>query len=327
MFSKRKEHLLVYGEGNGFPSWPFFSSLLLHGLMAYWLITWTFPQVSESVSRVVMVRIVEEKKEKIPLPPTPIRPKPKKAQEFVRPKPGPPPIVLPKKEDLPSVPIFQAAEQRIPQVLQLSEANLDAEEKIKEKWMEKTEPGRWGTPEGSQDAGLPGPARGEAPLRLTADPGSAKSGVPEGLDAGSPWRRGTGGEGEAGLPAGVGETKGENPAKGAKTGGVYIEGPGTGRGDLDSYLGYARMKIEKAKRYPREARRRGWEGIVVLSFQINRKGEVAKIRLIQSSGYHELDEEGMAILRRASPFSPPPLAEDERLEVEIPLVFRLEERR
>jgi TonB family protein len=41
---------------------------------------------------------------------------------------------------------------------------------------------------------------------------------------------------------------------------------------------------------------------VVLSFQINRKGEVGEIRLTQSSGYEELDREGIATLRRASPF-------------------------
>jgi protein TonB len=87
------------------------------------------------------------------------------------------------------------------------------------------------------------------------------------------------------------------------------------------------MRIEKAKRYPREARRRGWEGKVVLSFQINRRGEVAELKLVQSSGYPELDEEGIATLRRASPFLPPPVTEERGLEVEIPLVFRLEERR
>ena len=63
---------------------------------------------------------------------------------------------------------------------------------------------------------------------------------------------------------------------------------------------------------------------MVLSFQINRKGEVAKIRLVQSSGYRDLDEEGISTIRRASPFSPPPLTDQDRLEVEIPMVFKLE---
>jgi protein TonB len=63
---------------------------------------------------------------------------------------------------------------------------------------------------------------------------------------------------------------------------------------------------------------------VVLSFQINRKGEVSQIRLVQTSGYQKLDEEGIATIRRASPFSPPPLGDQNMLEVEVPLVFKLE---
>ena len=92
----------------------------------------------------------------------------------------------------------------------------------------------------------------------------------------------------------------------------------------DSYLGQARLRIEKAKRYPREARRKGREGKVVLSFQINRKGEVGEIKLVQSSGYRELDEEGMTTIRRAAPFLPPPLGDQDTLEVKVPLVFQLE---
>jgi len=96
---------------------------------------------------------------------------------------------------------------------------------------------------------------------------------------------------------------------------------------LAEHFAFIRDKILQRVTYPPLARRMGWQGKVVLSFQINRKGEVAEITLIQSSGYPELDEEGIATLRRASPFSPPPVTYEEKLEVEIPLVFRLEERR
>lgn len=327
MFSERKEHLWASGEGEGFPSWPFISSLLLHGLIACCLVPLTLSQISESASTVVTVRIIEEQSEKVAPPPTPIRPKPKRIREIMRPKPAPPPVVLPAEEDLVSAPVPQSEKEEIPPAHRISEELFDSREIIKEMWMGQFEPDRWGTPEGSPKAGAPGPVREEEPLGLTADVGSASKGIPGGLAGGSPGGKGSGGEGEAGLPAGVEEAKGKNPVKMAGTAGGFFRGPGSGRGDLDAYLGYARMKIEKAKRYPREARRNGWEGRVVLSFQINRKGEVAEISLIQSSGYRELDEEGMAILRRASPFSPPPLTEDEKLEVNIPLVFRLEERR
>lgn len=325
MFFRQKEIHLASSEGAWFPSWPLFSSLLLHGLMAYFLMTWTFSHVPESVSRVVMVQIVEEKQEKALLPPTPVRPKPKKVQEIVRPKPESPPVAPPQEEAMPSPPILQTAEKKIPQVLPVSEEKIGVEEKPQEEWKEKPEPGRWGTPEGPQETEPVSLGKEEPPRSLTVDSGSAKKGIPGRLAAINPWGIGPGAE--AGFSGGVEGGKGTVPAKGAKTGSVYFQGESKGRGDLGSYLGSARMKIEKAKRYPREARRRGWEGKVVLFFQINRKGEVAEIKLIQSSGYPDLDEEGFATLRRASPFLPPPLTDQDRLEVEIPLVFRLEERR
>ena len=322
MTFKRMDHLTVSPEGTRFPSWPLFSSLLLHGFLAYFLMIWSFYHPSESVTSVVMVQIVEEKPEKPWVPPATVRPKPKKVQEIVRPKPAPQPVVPRKEEEAPSPADVPAAEKKVPEVLQVHEEKMGVEDKAKEKWMEEVEPGQWGTPEGPQETEPLRLGKEEPSMSLTVDSGSAQKGIPGGLAAVNPWGRGPGGE--VGFPGGVEGGKGTVPPKGAKTGSVYFQGEGIGRGDLGSYLGNARMKIEKAKRYPREARRRGWEGKVVLSFQINRKGEVAEIRLVQSSGYPELDEEGIATIRRASPFLPPPLASQDKLELEIPLVFKLE---
>jgi len=322
MFLKRKQRLnIIYPEGTWFPSWPLFSSLLLHGLLAYLLMTWTFFSVPESVTRVVVVQIVEESPEKPPVPPSPVRPKPKKVQEATPPKPAPL-AVIPRKEEAPSPAFVPLPEKKVPEVLQVYEEKAGVEEKPKEKWMEKVEPGRWGDPEGPQESEPLRQAKEEPRMSLTTESGTAPEGIPGGLAALSPWGKGTGGD--PGFPEGQEGGKGTAPPKGAKTGSVYFQGEGKGKGDLGSYLGNARMRIEKAKRYPREARRKGWEGKVVLSFHINRKGEAAQIRLVQSSGYQELDEEGIATIRRASPFSPPPLEEDEKLVVEIPLVFKLD---
>jgi protein TonB len=284
--------------------------------------TWTFSDAPEAVTRVVMVQIVEEKKEKAPVSPPQSPPKPKKIQKTAPPEP-PPQLAVPPKEEVPPTPsILLAAEQKIPQVLPVAEEKIGVGEKPKEEWMEKIEPGRRGTPEGPQEAEPLRLAKEEPAMSLITESGSAAKGIPGGLVAATPWGKGAGGE--AGFPGGVEGGKGTVPPKGAKTGSVYFQGEGIGRGDLGSYLGNARLKIEKAKRYPREARRRGWEGEVVLSFQINRKGEVSQIRLVRSSGYQELDDEGIATIRRASPFLPPPLADQNKLEVEIPLVFKLE---
>jgi TonB family protein len=271
------------------------------------------------------IQIVEEKKVKTSVPPLPVPPKPKEIQKTAPPEPPPLPVAPPKEEVLPSPPILEAAEPKIPQILEVNDEKVGFEEKPKEDWMEKGEPGRWGDPEGPQKAEPLLPANEEPAMILTTDSGWSQKGIPGGLAAINPWGEGKGSG--AGLPKGVEGGKGTAPPKGAKTGSVYFQGEGIGRGDWGSYLGNARMRIEKAKRYPPEARRRGWAGKVVLSFQINRKGEAAQIRLVQSSGYQELDEEGIATLRRASPFLPPPVAGGGGLEVEIPLLFRLEERR
>jgi protein TonB len=269
-----------------------------------------------------MVQIVEEKKEKASVPPSPSPPKPKKIEKVAPPELQPRPVPPPKEEPLPSPSLLVTAEQFSPKTLPLSDEKAGVEEKPKEDWMEKVEPGRWGIPEGPQEAEPLRPAKEEPAMGLIAEPGTAKQGIPGGPTAVNPWGKGAGDE--IGSPGGVEGGKGMVPPKGARTGSFYFQGEGIGRGDLGSYLGNARMRIEKAKRYPREARRRGWEGKVVLSFQINRKGEASQITLVQSSGYQELDDEGIATIRRASPFLPPPITDQDKLEVEIPLVFELE---
>lgn len=344
---------MVFTERDGFYSWPFFSSILLHGLMGYCLINWPFARTPDSVSRIVMVQIVEEKKENALIPPTPIQPKSKKTKEIPRPNPDPQPLDIPKKEDPPTAPIFQTVEQEIPPLLPVAEKKIKIDENPKTEVMEKVEPSLAGNPGVSQEADPPLLTKEESALPLAEDSGSSPRGVPAGHAPLNLWAKegpgmsltavcgsdpkgipgglaatnllGTGAGGEAGGPGGAYGGKEAALPKGAETASVYFQG--AGKEDLRSYLGQARMKIEKAKRYPREARRRGWEGKVVLSFQINRKGEVANVRLIQSSGYDTLDEEALAMLRRVSPFSPPPLTDDDKLEVEIPLLFRLEEKK
>jgi protein TonB len=306
-------------------SWRFLIiSLALHGIIGWTVFTAPWPE-SSSVPKIIIVQIVEEKKEKAPPAQLPSPPKPKRNPKTVPPEPPPQPAVPPKEEVPPYPPIFQAAEQRIPQVLPVSEEQIGAEEKPKEEWIKEVEPGHWGIPDGPREAEPLLLAKEEPAMSLTSHSGSAQKGIPGGLAAINPW--GTSSGAEAGYSAGGEGGKGTVSPKGSRMGSVYFQGEGKGRGDLGSYLGSARMRIEKAKRYPREARRKGLEGKVVLSFQINRKGEAGEIKLIQSSGYSELDEEGMATLRRASPFPSPLLIEKEKLMLEVPILFKLEQRK
>ena len=76
--------------------------------------------------------------------------------------------------------------------------------------------------------------------------------------------------------------------------------------------------------YPAIARRRGYEGIVLVEVLVSREGRVQELRLSQSSGYSILDQAAMASMKRWL-FEPATINE-ERVEmwVKVPVRFRLE---
>lgn len=82
--------------------------------------------------------------------------------------------------------------------------------------------------------------------------------------------------------------------------------------------------LERYKRYPSEAQARGEEGVVLLSFSVNRTGHVLDRRILHSSGYLALDQEVMQMIERAQPLPafPPSMSED-RLDLTVPIRFSL----
>jgi TonB family protein len=78
------------------------------------------------------------------------------------------------------------------------------------------------------------------------------------------------------------------------------------------------------KRYPEEARSRGEEGVVHVFFSLDRQGRLLESRLVRSSGAASLDEEALALLRRAQPFpAPPPDWPGEHVAFNVPIRFSL----
>jgi protein TonB len=65
-------------------------------------------------------------------------------------------------------------------------------------------------------------------------------------------------------------------------------------------------RLERAKRYPAGAERRREEGVVYVSFKLDSGGRVLSAQIARSSGYAELDQEVLALVKRASPLPPPP---------------------
>jgi protein TonB len=64
--------------------------------------------------------------------------------------------------------------------------------------------------------------------------------------------------------------------------------------------------LKRFKRYPEAAHRRGVQGVAVVRFTLDRSGHVITSEIVKSSGSSELDQEGLAMLKRASPLPVPP---------------------
>lgn len=64
--------------------------------------------------------------------------------------------------------------------------------------------------------------------------------------------------------------------------------------------------LERRKRYPAGSKSRGEVGIVSVRFTIDDGGNVLSVALAGSSGFPDLDQEVLALVRRASPVPAPP---------------------
>lgn len=82
--------------------------------------------------------------------------------------------------------------------------------------------------------------------------------------------------------------------------------------------------LEKHKRYPRRAVQRRQQGVVKVSFKIDRQGNLLSRQIISSSGYHLLDKAADSLLLRASPMPGIPRQSTAQvLEVIVPIMYAL----
>jgi len=84
--------------------------------------------------------------------------------------------------------------------------------------------------------------------------------------------------------------------------------------------------LNKAKRYPRDAQLRRQQGVPYIRFVMDRNGKVLSSRLEHSSGHGALDDEAVALPKRAQPLPKPP--DDVRpgeanIELVVPVEFFL----
>jgi protein TonB len=83
-------------------------------------------------------------------------------------------------------------------------------------------------------------------------------------------------------------------------------------------------KLERAKRYPSEARARGEQGVAQLAFSIDRNGGVHNARIVHSSGSELLDSETLALIARAQPLPAPPAElNGEEIAIVVPIRYNI----
>jgi periplasmic protein TonB len=91
-----------------------------------------------------------------------------------------------------------------------------------------------------------------------------------------------------------------------------------------SWLTNVVRQLQRLRRYPAAARSRKEEGIVVLSFSVDRSGHVLSRTIAQSSGHTDLDDEVMALVMRAEPLPPFPASmPQQQMDLTLPMRFTL----
>lgn len=70
-----------------------------------------------------------------------------------------------------------------------------------------------------------------------------------------------------------------------------------------SYFTRVQRSIDQSYYYPREGASELQNGVVSISFEINRDGSLGKLKVIGSSGKGILDEAAVTIIQNAAPFS------------------------
>ncbi|WP_148312720.1 energy transducer TonB [Marinobacter similis] len=82
--------------------------------------------------------------------------------------------------------------------------------------------------------------------------------------------------------------------------------------------------LHQHKDYPPELKKEKVQGVVVIKFSINQRGEVISASIKTGSGHASLDQAALDMLERANPVPPIPEAmARERLTLAIPVEYSL----
>lgn len=88
------------------------------------------------------------------------------------------------------------------------------------------------------------------------------------------------------------------------------------------YLGLIQQKVTPHFVYPKEAKLKGWEGVVKVKFTLAQDGRIKEMDVAESSGYPLLDAAAMLAIKDASPYPFPKNYPKEETEITLPLTYK-----
>jgi protein TonB len=91
-------------------------------------------------------------------------------------------------------------------------------------------------------------------------------------------------------------------------------------------LGEVQNRLSRYLTYPQRARRRGWQGEVMVAFHINNHGRLKNVHLAKSSGYSLLDNSAIAAISKLDRITlPEKLKPLQAMELLLPVSYQLRE--
>lgn len=91
-------------------------------------------------------------------------------------------------------------------------------------------------------------------------------------------------------------------------------------------LGELQNRLSKYLTYPLRARRRGWQGEVMVAFHIDERGKLGNVRLAHSSGYSLLDRSAVNAIAKLDEITlPHAMGPMQAMELQLPVRYQLRE--
>lgn len=92
----------------------------------------------------------------------------------------------------------------------------------------------------------------------------------------------------------------------------------------EGFTSQVRKKLALNKRYPKIARKRGYEGNPIVTFTLAKSGDLLDVSIEQSSQYEVLDYEAIQTVKNAAPYPPiPDQLQLESMQFKIPISYVL----